>query len=97
MCTSIHLDEDMAAELWWTKKTFVALMPIAMVLAPVPMGTRVQSDYIKGWMFAVFTYVFTQGIAEFGLRPTPIAVLKVVGKAVLGFVGLGISMMPSFL
>ena len=93
----IHLDEDMAAELWWTKKIFMALMPFAMVLAPMPMATRVQSDYIKGWMIAIFTYIVTQGVTEFGMRPSPVAVLKVVGKTILGFIGLGISMVPSFL
>jgi hypothetical protein len=87
----------MATELWWTKKTFVVLMPIAMVLAPIPMGTRVQSDYIKGWMIAIFTYILTQGIAEFGLRPSAVAVLKVMGQSILGFIGLGVAMLPSFL
>ena len=91
------------------------------------MGTRVQSDYIKGWMVAVFmckqngmprhslagpgpldpfqlptrmpvrTDVLTQGVAEYGIRPTPLGVLKVVGKTVLGFAGFGLSMAPSML
>ena len=39
----------------------------------------------------------TQGVAEYGMRPTPLAVLKVVGKTVLGFAGCGLSMAPSML
>ena len=97
------------------------MMPLAMIITPIPMGTRVQSDYIKGWMVAVFmckqngmprhsldpfqrptrmpvrTDVLTQGVAEYGMRPTPLGVLKVVGKTVLGFAGFGLSMAPSML
>ena len=73
------------------------LMPLAMVIAPIPMGTRVQSDYLRGWMVAVFMYVLTQGVAEYGMRPTPLGVLKVVGKTILGFMGFMISMVPSML
>ena len=76
---------------------FIVLMPLAMVIAPIPMGTRVQSDYLRGWMVAVFMYVLTQGVAEYGMRPTPLGVLKVVGKTILGFMGFMISMVPSML
>ena len=53
------------------------MMPLAMIITPIPMGTRVQSDYIKGWMVAVLMYVGTQGLAEYGMRvgpmrPTPL-------------------------
>ena len=99
-------------------RVFIILMPLAMIITPIPMGTRVQSDYIKGWMVAVFmckqtasldpfqrrptrmpvrTDVLTQGVAEYGMRPTPLGVLKVVGKTVLGFAGFGLSMAPSML
>ena len=76
-------------------QVFIVLMPLAMVIAPIPMGTRVQSDYLRGWMVAVFMYVVTQGVAEYGMRPTPLGVLKVVGKTLLGFVGFGLSGVPS--
>ena len=76
---------------------FIVLMPLAMVIAPIPMGTRVQSDYLRGWMVAVFMYVLTQGVAEYGMRPTPLGVLKVVGKTILGFVGIMVSMVLSML
>ena len=79
------------------KEVFIVLMPLAMVIAPIPMGTRVQSDYLRGWMVAVFMYVLTQGVAEYGMRPTPLGVLKVVGKTILGFMGFMISMVPSML
>ena len=82
--------------LWWDQ-VFIVLMPLAMVIAPIPMGTRVQSDYLRGWMVAVFMYVLTQGVAEYGMRPTPLGVLKVVGKTILGFMGFMISMVPSML
>ena len=78
-------------------QVFIVLMPLAMVIAPIPMGTRVQSDYLRGWMVAVFMYVLTQGVAEYGMRPTPLGVLKVVGKTILGFMGFMISMVPSML
>ena len=45
----------------------------------------------------VRTDVLTQGVAEYGMRPTPLGVLKVVGKTVLGFAGFGLSMAPSML
>ena len=48
-------------------------------------------------MVAVFMYVLTQGVAEYGMRPTPLGVLKVVGKTILGFMGFMISMVPSML
>ena len=41
------------------------MMPLAMIITPIPMGTRVQSDYIKGWMVAVFM------CKQNGIRWTP--------------------------
>ena len=72
-------------------------MPLTMVVALIPMGTRVQSDFLNGWKIMVAMYVFTQGVAEYGLRPTPVGVLKVVGKSLSGFVGFVVSMAPSAL
>ena len=66
------------------------------VIAPIPMSTRVQSHYIYGWLSAILLYITTQGVAEFGLRPAPLAVLKILGKTVLGFVGLGIGVAIGF-
>jgi hypothetical protein len=83
----VHLDEGQATELWWTKKVFIALMLLTIVATPIPMGSDVQSTYIKGWVGAIAGYILTPGIAEFGTRPTPVAVLQMMGKAVHGLRG----------
>lgn len=91
----VQLSDEMAEELAWTKKVFIFLMPLATLVAPVMMKSGVQSNYIKAWMVTVGLYVGTQGIAEYGVRPNPLSVLKIAGKTLLGFIGVGLSVVPS--
>ena len=96
----ITLSEEHAAELWWTKKVFTIMIPSTIVLAPIPMGYNIQSRYLTGWMIVGLGYIATQGIAEYGRPETRDKGIKGVAKAVgwtlghaiLGTIGLGVSL-----